>query len=112
MTAERRRQEIVRRPDGSLYDEAAMRAHLADLQRRQPERARVARLSLIDRGIAVFDRPAGRVPDSAVPASPRRGASGDESASSEAIDVPADPSPGAGGGFAAWTVAGDLTSPS
>lgn len=48
MTVERRRQEIVRRPDGRLWNEAAMRTYLADLERRQPERARITRLSLSD----------------------------------------------------------------
>lgn len=69
-----------------------------------------ARDALIEGGIVIFDHPGGRAPDSAVPASPRRGASGDESAPSEAVDSPADPStPGAGGGFAAWPVAGGLS---
>jgi hypothetical protein len=47
MTAERRR-GIVVRTNGLLFDESAFRAWLDQMDRRQPTRARITRLSLTD----------------------------------------------------------------
>jgi hypothetical protein len=44
MTAERRR-DIRRRPDGSLWDEAAFRDYLAQMT--PPPRVRIERLSIV-----------------------------------------------------------------
>lgn len=58
MTIDRRRQRIVARPDGSLWDEAAMADYLRDMDRRAVP-APLVRLSLTDSAILALT-PKGR----------------------------------------------------
>lgn len=51
---DRRHHEIVHRPDGSAWDEATMRAYLADIDRRA-EPPTLVRLSLTDPEIVAFE---------------------------------------------------------